>query len=187
MFGRRRPDAALERLCAASWRCASCDEEHEGMFDLAVDSPDFWTAAEDPEPNNALRTDGDFLSRDFCVLGGEHFFVRCVLEVPIHGMPEKFGFGAWSSLSRANFDIYLAGFDEGSCSDLGPWTGWFSNRIKTFPDTLSQPCWVYPQLGSQRPVIRLADDDHPLAMAQQEGVDAARLLEIYAAYGHQPA
>jgi hypothetical protein len=187
MFGRRKPVTALDRLTAASWRCAYCDDLHEGIFDLAVDSPDFWTGPEVLEPNSALRTEGDFLSEDFCVLGGEDFFVRCVLEVPVHGLARKFGFGTWSTLSRANFDIYVEGFDDSRYSDMGPWTGWFSNRLKTFPDTLSQPCWVHPQLGNQRPVIRLADEDHPLAVAQEEGIEAERLLEIYAAYGHSPA
>ena len=157
------------------------------MFDLVAFAPDFWEGPEDYEPNSSLRMEGDFLSEDFCVLRGEHYFVRCVFDIPVHGMEEKFGFGLWSTLSRRNFDLYVDGFDDGRYEDLGPWTGWFSNRIATFEDTLNQACWVHPQLDRQRPVISLEDDDHPLAIAQREGISAERVLEIYAKYGHVTA
>lgn len=66
LFGRRQP-AALEILQSARWKCASCDVEHEGMFDIGSRAPDHWGKAEELEPNSALRLDGDFLSEDFCV------------------------------------------------------------------------------------------------------------------------
>lgn len=154
------------------------------MFALAAFAPDFWSGPEEREPNSALRMDGDFLSEDFCIIGGDSFFVRGVLDIPVHGLPEKFGFGLWSCLSRTNFDLYVDRFDNGDYAGLGPWTGWFSNRIATFDDVLRQPCWVYPQLDRQRPVIALDDAEHPLSLAQEHGISPERVLEIYAAYGH---
>jgi hypothetical protein len=183
-FGRKRPASALDRLCGAGWNCASCGITHQGMFHLSAFAPDFWEGPEVYEPNGAIRFDGDFLSEDFCVVGGEHFFVRCVFEIPVHGLAEKFGFGIWSTLSRAKFDIYIQAFDEGAYAGHGPWTGWFSNRLAPFEDTLNQPCWVHPQLGRQRPVITLADEDHELAQAQEKGIAPERVLELYAVYGH---
>ena len=183
-FGRKKPPSALDRLGDAGWDCASCGIAHSGMFDLAAFAPDFWEGPEEYEPNSAIRFDGDFLSEDFCVVGGEHFFVRCVFDIPVHGLAEKFGFGVWSTLSRANFDIYLDGFDEGVYANLGPWTGWFSNGLAPFGDALNQPCWVHPQLARQRPVITLATEEHDLARAQADGITAERVLELYAAYGH---
>jgi hypothetical protein len=185
-FAGRRGPTAVERLRAASWRCASCGTEHEGMFDLAAGAPDYWTGPEEYEPNCNLRMEGDFLSEDFCIIAGEHFFVRCVFEIPVHGMADKFGFGVWSTLSRRNFEIYTEGFDDSAYADSGPWTGWFSNNLATFGESLEQPCWVHPQLDGQRPFIRLADEGHPLAVAQNEGISPERLMEIYAAYGHEP-
>jgi hypothetical protein len=186
-FGGKKRETVLDRLRGGTWRCASCGFEHEGMFDLAAFAPDFWTGAETREPNRALRMDGDFLSEDFCVLGGDSFFVRCVIEIPVHGLTEKFGLGVWSSLSRTNFDLYIERFDDGDYAGLGPWTGWFSSSLVTFPDTLEQPCCVHPQLDRQRPVITLDDPDHPLSVAQDQGVSPERVLEIYAACGHASA
>ncbi|HEY0116977.1 MAG TPA: DUF2199 domain-containing protein [Allosphingosinicella sp.] len=187
LFGRRPPPpSAADALRGASWRCANCGRDHVGMFDLAAAAPDYWKGARDYEPNGALRTEGNFLSEDFCVLDGEHFFVRCVFEIPVHDLPGRFAFGVWSTLSRRNFDNYLAGFDDNAYPDPGPWSSWFSTRLATFPDTAGQLCWMTPRGGRQRPVLALDDDGHPLALAQREGITAERVLEIYAAYGHAP-
>lgn len=186
LFGRRKA-TALEMLREAAWTCASCDTEHRGMFDLGAYAPDHWGKAEAREPNGALRLDGDFLSEDFCVIRGEHFFIRCVLEIPVHGLAEKFGYGCWSTLSRQNFEYYVDRFDTGDYAGAGPWFGWFSNSLRGFEETLNRPCLVYPQLGRQRPTILLDDPDHDLAKAEEQGISPERLLELYARYGHGPA
>src|SRR5258708_11551929 len=54
-----------------------------------------------------FRSGVNFLSEDFCVLEDEHFFVRGVLLIPIIGTGTSLGYGVWSTLSRANFQIYL--------------------------------------------------------------------------------
>jgi hypothetical protein len=156
------------------------------MFDLAAFAPDQWEGSETYEPNGALRLEGNFLSEDFCILRGEHFFVRCVFEIPVRGLADKFGYGVWSTLSQANFELYVDGFDDGVHSDMGPWFGWFSNRLPTFQHSLNQACRVHPQLDRQRPVISLDDPHHELARVQRDGITPERLLELYEAHGHSP-
>lgn len=184
-FRRRKPPLAAQ--FAGEWRCAGCDQLHVGMMALASFAPDPWPHAEVREPNAAIRLDGDFLSEDFCVLDGAHFMVRAVLEIPVHGVAEKFGFGCWSTLSRENFDKYVEGFDEGDYPDLGPWTGWLCNRLETYIGTEPQGVRVYPQPGRQRPTLRIMDPDHPLAIDQEQGIPVERLMEILHFYGHAPA
>ena len=169
-----------------TWTCAQCGEVHGGMFDIGAAAPDPWGRADHIESNSALRFDGDFLSDDFCVIGGEHFLVRCVLEIPVHGMADPFGFGLWSSLSRENFDLYVDGFDSGHDAGLGPWTGWLCNQAADYVGTEPLPLWVEPQPSRQRPRLFVADEQHPLAIAQEQGISPERVLEIYAFYGHGP-
>lgn len=185
MFGNRKPSRALDHLTGTPWRCKRCGLEHREMFALACMAPDSWRGSHDWKPNHALRMEGDFLSEDFCVQHGEHFYVRCSLEIPIHGVAEKFSFGVWSTLSRTNFDIYLDAFDDGVYADMGPWFGWLSNDLGVFGSTLNRKCRVHPQLNRQRPVISLIDADHPLAIAQDEGITPERAMELYAWYGHE--
>jgi hypothetical protein len=155
-------------------------------MDLAAFAPDPWPHGEDREPNSALRLDGDFLSEDFCVIGGKDFFVRAVLEIPVHGLAEKFGFGCWSTLSKGNFDKYVDGFDDGAYPDWGPWDGWLCNRFETWVGTDAEAVHVYPQPDRQRPSLRIMDERHPLAIAQADGIDMPRMMEILRFYGHAP-
>jgi hypothetical protein len=178
---------ALTILKGAEWKCCNCDLPHRGMFDLASDCPDPWGKFDGYEPNAAIRLEGDFLSEDFCVLGGEHFLARCVVEIPVHGLDRKFGFGCWGSLKRENFESYLNAFDAGSVPDGAPWTSWLSNRIKPFVASDPIGCDMFPQAGRQRPVLRVADRTHPLAQAQESGISPEALIEIYALYGHRLA
>jgi hypothetical protein len=83
-----------------------------------------------------------------------------------------------------NFHIYLDAFDAGGRDDLGPWFGWFFNRLPGYPDSLNLKCQLYPQANRQRPRIELEPTDHPLAVEQLKGITFDRLLEIYALSGH---
>jgi hypothetical protein len=178
-------DPRWRRLWDRPWCCAACGETHEGLFDLACTNPEQWPGPEDKAPNGTLDLTGDFLSEDFCVLRGEHFFVRAVLELPIQGSGgRQFGFGIWATLSSQNFVRYVETFDSGEQDDLGPWFGWFSNRLKGYLDTLNLKCQVYPVSGRQRPRVLLESTDHPLAVEQKNGITFDRVLELYALHGH---
>jgi hypothetical protein len=154
---------------------------------LAADFPDPWPHGDVFEENAALRLEGDFLSEDFCVLGGKYFMVRAVLEIPVHGFAKPFGFGCWSTLSRVNFDKYIEGFDDGFYPDVGPWSGWLVNQVADYIGTKPEGAWLSPQTDRQRPLLQTQDPTHPLAIDQTNGITAERVLEIFAQYGHAPA
>jgi hypothetical protein len=180
-------DPRWRRLWDRPWSCVSCGEAHQGLFDLAFGNPEQWPGAEGKVPNSALDLDlsGNFLSEDFCVLAGQHFFVRAVLELPIRGSGgQQFGIGVWATLSRKNFERYIAEFDSGEQDGLGPWFGWFSNRLEGYPDTLNLKCQVHPVSGRQRPRVELESTHHPLAVEQKTGITLDRLLELYAINGN---
>lgn len=187
-FGRpkQKQQPLAERL-TGKWHCAGCDDLHVGLMALAAFAPDPWPHGEQREPNDALHFGGDFLSEDFCVLDGKNYLVRAVLEIPVHGLAEKFSFGCWSTLSRENFDKYLEGFNESDYPDWGPWTGWLCNQLETYIGTTPQSVYVFPQPDRQRPTLRVMDPDHPLAIDQEQGISLERLVEILRFYGHAPA
>src|SRR6202035_3427906 len=178
-------DPRWRRLWDRPWSCSACHGTHQGLVDLACGKPDQWPGAEDKAPNSALDLSGNFLSEDFCVLEGQHFFVRAVLELSIlGGSGQRFGFGVWSTLSRENFLRYVTTFDSGEQDGLGPWFRWFCNRLKGYPDTLNLKCQVHPKSGRQRPRVLLESTPHPLAVEQRLGITLDRLLELLATNGH---
>jgi hypothetical protein len=178
-------DPRWDRMIGQSWKCASCRESHRGIFDLGCAKPDAFPGAEDYAPNAVVATSAHGLSEDFCVLDGQHYFVRSILALPLIGAPgQQFAFGVWSTLSKKNFALYTESFDSGEQAALGPWFGWFSNRLKGYPDTLNLKCQVHPQGGRTRPWLELQETDHPLARESRDGISFDRLVDIYSLYGH---
>ncbi len=187
MTGSLADDPRWRSLNETGWTCKSCDELHTGIFDLGYRVPGVWDGKGEEGPNSLVETHGHFLSGDFCVLDGEQFFVRCVLHLPIQGGDDaRFGYGIWSSLSEANFRIYVDGFYGADQGGDDPWFGWFSNSLRGYPDTFGLKCQVHPQDGRSRPLIELEETDHILAVEQREGIGLDRLLEIYRNHGHEP-
>lgn len=174
-------------LSSSHWQCESCDAPHSGMFDLAAAAPDHWVKDCIYEPNSALRLDDDFLSEDFCVLGGRDFFVRCVLEIPVVGINQRFGFSCWSTLSRQNFQNYVGHFDDGHYPDAGPWSSWLSNYFYLYVADEPTACWMKPRNDRLRPTLHVHDPHHPLAIAQKKGIKPDEVLAIYDFYGHRAA
>lgn len=187
-FSRKKKEReALDRLhkmTENSWRCGTCNQDHIGLMDLAMSSPSVWKNEEVIEDNSALRMEGDFLSEDFCVIEGESFIVRCVLEIPVEGLETPFGFGVWSSLSKDNFLKYLEDFDEGIQSEGSAWSSWFCSHLGYFGKTVGEKAWVIPRLNRQRPLVTLMNTDSVLGRSQTNGLAASALIEILEYYGN---
>jgi hypothetical protein len=176
-------DPRWRRLHERAWTCAGCRNSHTGLFDLASDRPYHWGGGA-PRPNEELAGATSILTEDFCIQDGD-YFVRCVLQLPIVGGDGAyFGFGVWSTLSKANFERYVESFDDGAQGSLGPWFGWFCSRLKGYPDTVHLECSVHPQNERRRPLIELGPAEHPLAAEQRQGITFDRVLELYALNGH---
>jgi len=185
-WGKKPPLTPAQQLQSGRWRCAKCSEEHGWPVDLAAHAPDPWRGDGEYKHNGALRYDGDFLSEDFCVLDGKYFMVRAVLRIPVKDVADDFGFGCWSTLSRENFDIYVHGFDNGEYPDWGPWSGWLCNQLADYVGDDPLAVWVEPRPERKRPLLWVMDDDHPLAIAQEKGITAERVLELFAYYCSNP-
>ncbi len=185
-FGKHRALTAIDRLRAGRWQCATCDVEHGWPSDIAAFAPDPWPHKAAYEPNSSLRLADDFLSEDFCVLGGRYFFVRAVLQIPVQGLEQPFGFGCWSTLSRANFERYVEGIDRGSYADGEQWPGWLSNQLFNYIRDEPMAVWVQPRSDRLRPLLWVADDAEPLAVSQDNGISPEEMVGILRHYGHGP-
>lgn len=150
------------------------------MPSLAYAAPAHYAAATEEERAADFKLDSDF-----CVMRGEHFFVRAVIPVPIVGLDTTFDWGVWVTLSPANFRIYMDTFEDRRRSHLGPWFGWLGNAIEGYPDTLNLKCDVHPQDGGMRPHIQLWAAEHPLYREQRDGMTEKRLIELIESHLHE--
>jgi hypothetical protein len=161
---------------AQSWACPTCGEPHDGELPaVTAAAPLVWDKASAQE-----RADHFDLTTDTCIWKDEHFFVRGVLELPLKDRDGVLSFGVWTSLSRDSFFRYLPTFDEENEADrlkLPPMFGWFSNSLPGYPETLNLRCSAHARTGGLRPLIELEPTDHPLAIAQREGIPFGQAVE----------
>lgn len=153
------------------YRCATCGQMHDDLPDIGSAEP--WHYLTVPVEERKQRT---HLTTDTCIVDNEDYFIRGVIEIPVHDYSEKFGFGVWVSQKKENFEAYQRDPDT---SAIGPFFGWLCTRINFYPvDTIALKARVHFRDRGLRPNIELEPTDHPLAIDQREGITLDRAWEI---------
>jgi hypothetical protein len=162
------------------WKCSCCGEIHDTLpNNFGFDQPYHWGDREKSPP-----PDGCLINPDYCVIDEDDYFIRGVLEIPVHGSDEEFVIGVWSTLSKANFVR-----EQQMASDLArvnepAYFGWFANQIWQYPNTLNLKCNVISREPGQRPSILLEATDHPLSVEQRNGISHERQEQLSAQFSH---
>lgn len=158
------------------YKCGSCDLWHEGSPSFAYDSPYHYGILSDDSKKNHARLGDDFCIIDHPEGEGPDYFVRCTVEIPIHGYDEGFLWGVWASLSPENYQHYHDMFDGAFVPDTS-YFGWFCNKLEGYPDTLHLKCQIRPQ-EDRRPIILLAETDHPLSVHFHHGMTPEQAVAL---------
>ncbi len=160
-----------------AYRCRCCGDIHEGSPSFGFNAPDAYSCLTDEQKD--LH---GWINDDLCkVTIEEHtdFFIRVILEVPIHGVSEPFLWGVWVSASQKSYERYVETFDAPVKGD--GFFGWVSNAIPWYPEARHLATNVYLQTDGGRPLLRLhsgGTDDHPLIYDQENGITMAKAQEI---------
>jgi hypothetical protein len=153
-----------------SFICPCCGDQHVGLPDIGYASPIFWS-----EADAAAKPAENRLNSDFCVIDGEHFFIRCVLDVPIRDADAVLGWGVWVTQSKSNYELYGATFDE---TPERQTFGYLANRLPKYPDTVNIPTQVHWRGGGRRPLVEPEASDHPLYRDWSEGITRERAIQF---------
>ncbi|MGQ3053724.1 MAG: DUF2199 domain-containing protein [Roseateles sp.] len=160
-----------------AFKCSCCGEIHEGSPSIGYRMPDQYASLSDEQRVSMGKIDSDF-----CTVThdeGTDYFIRAVLEVPIHGVEEPFLWGLWVSLSEKSFRRYAETYDDPVEGD--GFFGWVCNAIPAYPFGESRPADVVVQLGRQRPTIVLhrgEPEDDPLVIDQVHGISISRAQQL---------
>lgn len=163
-----------------SFICAQCGQIHDG-------SPSFGFSAPAPysQQSDAVKRNGK-LDTDLCFYSdeeGSHYFIRVVLEVPIHGMKEPFLWGVWVSLSEQNYNQYINTYGHPDTNDQ--YFGWLCNYLPYYPNTYALKTTVHPRANGDRPHIVLHECGHPLAIDFRDGISLEKAVEIVKQCAHK--
>ena len=179
-----RFDVSFAELSSLRWKCGTCEEWHYGpCLDFSYSSPVYWT--EENEAANQVDSfesstelPSTFLSEDICIIDGEYYFIRGLIQLPIIGTTETFRWGVWGSLSRENFQKLVTMNDDPKRAELDPMFSWLSSRIDEYPDTRSLKMYAHIQPPPNRPIFELELTEHPLALEYYSGITPERVKEI---------
>ena len=153
------------------FRCSICGELHDEIPHLGSDRPDPWWAVPEDERDRRIE-----LTSDTCIIDGKEFFIRGVIEIPVHEHADPFGFGVWVSQKKENFFAYLKTPDS---AEIGPFFGWLCTRISYYQeDSTHLKTMAHFRAGNMRPFIELEPTDHPLTIDQRNGITEERAWGI---------
>jgi hypothetical protein len=160
-----------------SFTCHICGQEHTDLPHIGSAAPYQWADSLVDDPDSLL-TD------DLCIIEGRDYFVRGVIEIPVHDYQHEFAWGVWVSHKKENFDSYR---DQFNTPDIGPFFGWLCTLISYYPEpTLHLKTMAHYRGNGLRPHIVLEPSDHPLAQQQQTGISLAEAFQIVHHYEQRP-
>jgi len=146
-----------------TWKCSVCGDTHDDLPDIGFKWPDYYFSIPEAERDDRVES-----TSDTCVVDDEHFFIRCVLLIPVEGYEHDFGLGVWLSQSRESFETYMENLDP---AEIGPFFGWFSNSLPFYDEeTLSLKAKAHIQGDNQRPLVELEPIDHALVQDHEQGI-----------------
>lgn len=162
------------------FKCASCNEWHEGIPGWGWNYPPEYFLVP-PEQ----REERCFLTTDLCVVDDKSFYICGCLELPVAGSDDILSLRVWVSLSKENFFKFqhLLGVEHRSHN--GPYFGWLSAPIPTYPETINLKTMVHIRDHGTRPYIELEPTDHPLSVEQRHGVGTERVQALYDYFEHR--
>ena len=165
------------------FRCGSCEEEHDGLpMAFHAEEPAAWAEASDE-----LRDrQGSGLGGEDCVLGGERFFLRGLIEIPVHGSDEPLQWGVWVELAAASYARFGELWTVAGRESEPPHEGVVDTALPEtlYPRVRGLRARVHTRPVGVRPVIEITAE-HPLAEEQRRGISRARLEQIWSALLHQ--
>jgi hypothetical protein len=161
------------RRGVSGYICGGCGQSHDELpLAFATQAPVAWT----PE---AAADERSVLDEEVCIVAGEHYFVRGLVEIPVIGTNDVFTWNAWASLSADNFRRMLDFWDRAGREDEPAYFGWFSSELPGYAEsTLYLKAHVVTRPIGQRPGIELEPNDHPLSVEQRTGMTIERLHQL---------
>lgn len=161
--------------------CEECGETHTDLsFSFAL--PALITGWSQEELENRVHFN-DRPKTDLIVVDDKHFFIRCILEIPIRKSEECMTFGVWQTLSEENFFKYQSAYFSDDRANTETFS-WHTPRISEYLwedenchliSLGSTLLWRAPPL---RPLVFINECDHPLYEDQKNGISQKKALKI---------
>ena len=173
----------MSELTPVGFNCSICGEWHD---EVPLDASFAEPAGADPAIGSERLPDAEAHGDEFRVRrnggGTVDRFARGLIELPLSdGSGRRFAYGCWVSLGEASY----AAAREARAHEITaePFFGWLCNDLPGWPSTLLLKTHLHLRAGTT-PLIELEPTDHPLAVAQRDGISFERVTELVAPMLH---
>jgi hypothetical protein len=164
-----------------SFKCSDCGDIHHGSPSYGYKRPGNYLAVS-AENREKFASANDDLCKILPTDDGEvteaEYYIRCTLDIPIHGAVDPFLWGVWMSQSKESFSRYIDTFSQNQEGDGS--FGWLEVPITYYkaqvPNTTNLAADVV--WGNERPKVILHECDHPLYIDQHNGISWDKAIEI---------
>ena len=136
-----------------------------------------------PETERPRRVE---LTVDDCVIDRREFYLKGLLELPVHGAPQPFTWGVWLSVSEDSYDRFVELFPNPARPAGEEFFGWLCNSIPGYPETQLLKTMLHVREYPMRPWVELEPTEHPLALDQRAGISVERAITITEHLLHPP-
>jgi hypothetical protein len=149
----------------AKFKCEVCGKEHDTLpLDLGFDHPaDFFRI---PAGERERRI---VYNEDLCSIDRKEHYARGILALPIRDSDLEFRWGMWARIDQAGLQRYLDLWDSDEAAAEPAFPGVLSGGVPVYANTDGLAVAVQ-LLVRKRPRFFVVDRDHPLGIAQQQGV-----------------
>ena len=165
-----------------SWTCATCGESHEDIpLSFAADYPDNYANLSVEE-----REQRAVAGSDQCIIDDNQFYIRGCLEIPLIENDGVFLWGLWASVWKDNYlEIAECWEEQGRENAHGPYLGRLGNSLAVYsPGTMNLRLSIKLRPIGERPLFIVEDPDHPLGLAQRNGMTHQQVQDLVSALMH---
>ncbi|RXH55287.1 hypothetical protein GRAN_4391 [Granulicella sibirica] len=118
------------------------------------------------------------MTPDQCVIDGNTFYLRGRIPVPVIGLEEPFIWGVWAEVGPKDFLRANELWNTPGRESEAPFRGYLDTNVFLFGNTMNLEVWVQTQIVGHRPHFAIANEQHPLAIEQRDGITMERVVEI---------
>ena len=166
--GRRRRHfrrAIVWTDAGVQYKCVNCDKWHTGIPNWHFEAPDNVVTL--PRGEQAKRV---FREHDGLVLDRKWFYTLALLEMPVQGVADPFAWGVWVNLRGEDVKRFVAMYNDPARVGGDEFAGALGNALPGYADTFKLPVRVITRPYPTRPLVLVADDSHPVALDQRDGI-----------------
>lgn len=178
------PEAELaRRLTDPDYACACCGTVLGAAKSVRPDAPFSWKNPPEPAEDYVFDAGGtELFTKNYARRDGDNF-LRAYLPIPVKGTEGTVFLGIWCSLKAGNHARFRAAQVRGDANKLGELRSWLYTQLPRLTGPLLTEGVVVPYSDGRTPLYWITTPKHPFYAAQQDGLSAPEILEIYESFG----